>query len=163
MAHILIATSNPKYRTALANVLTAAGHRVVTTSDTALALTALRLSQHRLIAMLGDINRLSTLEGYNTFSFAPDSTATSEHLNEASRRSRHAFILLTKRQPGKLPIGLRMLLGDGQATLLYPNCSIATLLTAVEIAAARLARDSERKQRVEEQAEATERCPAGCG
>ncbi|HET9979648.1 MAG TPA: hypothetical protein VFQ32_04355 [Ktedonobacterales bacterium] len=126
MAHVLIAATNDRYRRALDEVLSAAGHHSVTTPDAGLARAALSLSNHRMVALLadGDRNDSSML----------DVASIGAEMWDAHGDPWHVYILLTRRPRGAFSDAVRGLLATGSATILPPDCSIAALLTAIDAA-----------------------------
>lgn len=141
MTNILIAAENMRYRRALTDVLSAAGHHVATTSDPVLALAALRVSEKRFVALLSDIIALHDVEGLGLLDILASDETGSASLARQREHIQHAYILLTKLPPDELPEGLRALRTYGRTAILDPNCSIGTLLAAVELAAEQLALD----------------------
>lgn len=130
MAHVLIATTHGQYQRMLADLLTAAGHHVVTTSDTGLARAALCLSERRIVALLAEAGS----GGRGML----DVALSSSQMWGESEDIRHTYILLTQQPPSELSTGLRALLAADRATHLPLDCSIGALLTAVEVASERL-------------------------
>lgn len=138
MAYILIASTNMSYRRDLAGVLIAAGHHVATTSDPLLTLSALQLSQRDLIVLLDGHAPLHIPVVWEPAGSGADQTAFPPRLLEKLGNTRHAYVLLTTLLSSELPRALRALVSAGKAMLVQPNCSIATLLTTVEMAAERV-------------------------
>ena len=141
MANILIAARNIRYHQALMDTLKAAGHDVTTASDTVLALAALRVSQRRFIALLSEGIRLHEIEERDMFEILANDERGFPQLAKMEEYLRHAYILLTTLPPEELPDGLRAIRTYGGAALLDPDCSMGTLLAAIELAAERLALD----------------------
>jgi hypothetical protein len=135
MANVLVAVENMSYAHALADVLSASGHHVVTTSSGLLALGALRLSERRFVALLSETIKLHDVDGRDWLNIMASEDTGSAELARRFEDMRHAYILLTKQPPEKLSTRLRALVTYGKAALLDPNCSIATLIAAVELAA----------------------------
>jgi hypothetical protein len=134
VAHILIAASNQRYRRTLADMLTVAGHHIVLTSDTTLAVAALRLSQHRLIALLSDVALLLEPRRYGVPGIASGGKTRTSGRPEQCANGRHLYILLTTLSPDKLSAAWRVLQNSGKALIMRPDCSIGALLAAVEMA-----------------------------
>lgn len=138
MAYILIASTNMSYRRDLAGVLIAAGHHVATTSDPVLTLSALRLSQRQYIVLLDGQALLHIPATRDLAASEAGQTAFPPRLLEELANARHGYVLLTTLLSSELPRALRALVSAGKALLVQPNCSIATLLTAVQMAAERV-------------------------
>jgi hypothetical protein len=141
MAHILIVAENMRHSLALTAILRAAGHDMATTADSVLAFAALRVSRQRLIVLPTEGIRIDVMDARDLLDGvtcdeigSPNSGGNVEHL-------RHTYILLTKLSPEKLPEGVHTLLTSGGADVVDLNCSIGTLLAAIELASERLPLD----------------------
>lgn len=137
MAHLLIAAANGRYRRTLAELLIAAGHHLVTTSEIGLAYAALRLSTRGVIALLADA-ATATPDACSLLDIA----ARVEQARRESFDTQHAYILLTQRPCYELSSDVRNLFTTSRVEILPPDCSIGTLLTAVEVATAWLAENA---------------------
>lgn len=135
MANLLIAATSERYRSALARLLRAAGRHVVATSDAALARAALCLNEHPLIVLLADADPVER----SMLDVAVVATEAPSDPDDPER----ACILLTNRSRSQLPASVRKLLAMGAAAVLRQDCSIGSLLTAVEDANEYLAEHAE--------------------
>lgn len=138
MAHVLIAVADMRYRRDLADVLTATGHHVATTSHPVLALSALLLSERQLIVLLDDtlLRRTPARDDrHDQHDGAVDQKALPTWLIEKLNDTRHVYIVLTARMPGELPPEMRNLFETGKAVAIAPSSSTSALLTTIEVAA----------------------------
>jgi CheY-like chemotaxis protein len=135
MAHVLIAATNDHYRRTLAELLGAADHHIATTPDAGLARAALAFNERPMIALLAD----SDLDEPSMLDVAAFAAPMQRDPDDPG----HICILLTNRRRSELSPGVQTLLAIGAAVILPRNCSIAELLTAVDVAAEYLAEHGE--------------------
>jgi CheY-like chemotaxis protein len=126
MAHILIAESRRAQRRTLADLFEATGHHVVTTADAVLALATLRVSQHPLIAIIGELS--GPLDALEALDLAVEDRVDSACPDNAPQ---HSYIPITSTPPGALPDKARMLVTQRKAMMLPSTCSVGMLLAAV--------------------------------